>query len=85
MRAINLRCLDDLDLRALLGERRLAQETFERATAHANDLGLLSEEVDPESGALLGNFPRAFSHIGLINAAWAISGMQKELEQAPRS
>ena len=35
-------------------------------------LGLLAEEVDPETGALLGNFPQAFSHIGLVNAAWAI-------------
>jgi len=34
---------------------------------------LLSEEVDEDSGELLGNFPQAFSHIGLINAAWAIS------------
>jgi GH15 family glucan-1,4-alpha-glucosidase len=40
---------------------------------YANDLGLLAEQVDPDSGTLLGNFPQAFSHIGLINAAWAIS------------
>jgi alpha,alpha-trehalase len=38
-----------------------------------NDVGLLAEEVDPHSGELLGNFPQAFSHIGLVNAAWAIS------------
>jgi len=58
---------------ALAGEPRLARETFERAAAHANDIGLLAEEVDPVSGGLLGNFPQAFSHIGLINAAWTIS------------
>jgi len=58
---------------ALAGEPRLARETFERAAAHANYIGLLSEEVDPDSGELLGNFPQAFSHIGLINAAWTIS------------
>ena len=46
---------------------------FERAVAFVNDVGLLAEEVDPHSGELLGNFPQAFSHIGLVNAAWAIS------------
>jgi GH15 family glucan-1,4-alpha-glucosidase len=46
---------------------------FERAVRHGNDVGLLSEEVDSASGDLLGNFPQAFSHVGLINAAWAIA------------
>ena len=41
--------------------------------AYVNDVGLLAEEVDPDTGELLGNFPQAFSHIGLVNAAWAIS------------
>src|SRR5258708_33384519 len=58
---------------ALAGEVERARATFERAIAYANDVGLLSEEVDPVNGELLGNFPQAFSHIGLINAAWAIS------------
>jgi len=55
------------------GELERARRKFEQAIAYANDVGLLSEEVDPESGELLGNFPQAFSHIGLVNAAWAIS------------
>jgi GH15 family glucan-1,4-alpha-glucosidase len=55
------------------GEVERARRTFERAIAYANDVGLLAEEVDPESGELLGNYPQAFSHIGLVNAAWAIS------------
>jgi GH15 family glucan-1,4-alpha-glucosidase len=57
---------------ALAGEIDRARETFERAIAYANDVGLLAEEVDAETGELLGNFPQAFSHIGLVNAAWAI-------------
>jgi GH15 family glucan-1,4-alpha-glucosidase len=58
---------------ALAGQVDEARRTFERAIAYANDVGLLAEEVDEGSGELLGNFPQAFSHIGLINAAWAIS------------
>jgi GH15 family glucan-1,4-alpha-glucosidase len=57
---------------ALAGELDRARATFEAAIAFVNDVGLLSEEVDPETGELLGNFPQAFSHIGLVNAAWAI-------------
>jgi GH15 family glucan-1,4-alpha-glucosidase len=52
-----------------------AEELFGRLTGFANDLGLLAEEIDSEHGELLGNFPQAFSHIGLITSAW-------ELDQA---
>ena len=58
---------------ALAGEPDQATATFERAVAAINDVGLLAEEVDPGSGEMIGNFPQAFSHIGLINAAWAIA------------
>jgi GH15 family glucan-1,4-alpha-glucosidase len=57
---------------ALAGELDKAKATFTTAIGYCNDLGLLAEEVDPKSGELLGNFPQAFSHIGLVNAAWAI-------------
>jgi GH15 family glucan-1,4-alpha-glucosidase len=57
--------------RALAGQVEHARAIFERAIAHVNDVGLLAEEVDLD-GQLLGNFPQAFSHIGLVNAAWAI-------------
>lgn len=57
---------------ALAGEVERAREVFERARAFVNDVGLLAEEVDPETGELLGNFPQAFSHVGLVTAAWAI-------------
>ena len=59
--------------RALLGETDRARDLFVRITGHANDVGLLAEEVDVRDGQLLGNFPQALSHIGLIDAAWAIA------------
>jgi alpha,alpha-trehalase len=62
---------------AMAGDVGRAREVFERAIAHANDVGLLSEEVDA-SGQLLGNFPQAFSHIGLVNAAWAITQAERD-------
>ena len=57
---------------ALGGEPTRAREVFGRAAALANDVGLLAEEADGATGELLGNFPQAFSHVGLVNAAWAI-------------
>ena len=57
---------------ALAGESDRAEKWFRLATGHANDVGLLSEEADPSTGELLGNFPQAFSHVGLINAAWRL-------------
>jgi GH15 family glucan-1,4-alpha-glucosidase len=57
---------------AQAGELERAEALFDRLTGYANDLGLLAEEVDPASGELLGNFPQAFSHVGLITAAWDI-------------
>jgi GH15 family glucan-1,4-alpha-glucosidase len=62
---------------AMTGQVERARTVFERASAYVNDLGLLAEEVDPDTGELLGNFPQAFSHIGLVNAAWAISQAER--------
>jgi len=58
-----------VDNLVLLGELDEACEMFERLLALRNDLGLLSEEYDPRAGRLVGNFPQAFSHIGLVNTA----------------
>jgi alpha,alpha-trehalase len=58
---------------ALVGDVDAAAATFERAIATMNDVALLPEEIDPSTGEMIGNFPQAFSHVGLINAAWTIS------------
>jgi GH15 family glucan-1,4-alpha-glucosidase len=57
---------------ACRGDVTEAKRLFEHVLSFANDLGLFAEEIDPESGAALGNFPQAFTHVGLINAAVAI-------------
>lgn len=54
---------------ALQGRYAEAREIFEHLLALRNDVGLLSEEYDPDTQRLLGNFPQAFSHVGLINTA----------------
>ena len=57
---------------ARAGEVQRAEALFDQLASYANDLGLLAEEIDAKQGELLGNFPQAFSHIGLITAAWEI-------------
>jgi GH15 family glucan-1,4-alpha-glucosidase len=63
---------------ALAGDVGHAKEVFDRAAAFVNDIGLLPEEIDPCTGEYLGNYPQALSHIGLVNAAWAISLAENE-------
>jgi GH15 family glucan-1,4-alpha-glucosidase len=57
---------------AQAGEVDRAVQLFDRLAGYANDLGLLAEEIDTATGEQLGNFPQAFSHIGLITAAYEI-------------
>ena len=59
---------------ALTGHMTEARELYERLTGLCNDVGLLSEEYDPKSGRLLGNFPQAMSHVALVNTASNLSG-----------
>jgi alpha,alpha-trehalase len=57
---------------AQAGEIERAEQLFAQLSGYANDLGLLAEEIDTQNGEQLGNFPQAFSHIGLITAAYEI-------------
>jgi GH15 family glucan-1,4-alpha-glucosidase len=57
----------------LMGRRDEADAIFDRVCALQNDVGLLSEEFDPATGRMLGNFPQAFSHVALINTAANLS------------
>ena len=57
---------------ALMGRLEEAVSLFERLMSYANGVGLFSEDVDPDSGALLGNFPQAYTHVGLVHAATTI-------------
>lgn len=58
-----------VDSLVLIGRREEARALFERLVGLTNDVGLLAEEHDPRTGEMLGNFPQAFSHVGLINSA----------------
>jgi GH15 family glucan-1,4-alpha-glucosidase len=62
-----------IDNLALMGERQRALEIFERLLATRNDVGLLAEEFDPKARRMLGNFPQAFSYVGLINTAYNLT------------
>jgi GH15 family glucan-1,4-alpha-glucosidase len=62
------------DCLALAGRRKEAQRLFERLLGLCNDVGLLSEEYEPHTGRLVGNFPQAFSHVGIINTARILAG-----------
>jgi GH15 family glucan-1,4-alpha-glucosidase len=59
------------------GQVERARERFELVLSQSSDLGLLAEEIDPHSGEQLGNFPQAFSHVGIISAALAIDAAER--------
>jgi GH15 family glucan-1,4-alpha-glucosidase len=65
---------------AKAGEVERAEKLFDRLTGYANDLGLLAEEIETANGEQLGNFPQAFSHIGLITAAYEIDKAKEMID-----
>lgn len=69
------------DAYVMLGRREEAIALFERLLSLRNDLGLLSEEYDPRSARLLGNFPQAFSHIALVNTPQNLASVYGPAEQ----
>jgi GH15 family glucan-1,4-alpha-glucosidase len=64
-----------------LGRHDDARKLFDRLLGLCNDVGLLSEEYDPVSGRLVGNFPQAFSHVALVNSAFNLTAGVKPAEQ----
>ena len=58
-----------------------ARTVFERLLARCNDVGLFAEEFDPQNGRMLGNFPQAYSHVGLINCALSLSRQTGPIEE----
>ena len=69
---------------AMQGRLEEAHETFVAHAEASNHVGLLAEEIDPSTGALLGNFPQAFSHLGLINAALRIDQAMRLADERSR-
>jgi GH15 family glucan-1,4-alpha-glucosidase len=69
----------------LQGRYAEARKLFDRLLARCNDVGLLAEELDPLTGRMLGNFPQAYSHIGLINCALGLSRQTGPAEERAES
>jgi GH15 family glucan-1,4-alpha-glucosidase len=67
-----------VDALAAAGRKPEARALFERVLSSANHVGLLSEDVDPVSGELWGNFPQTYSHVGVINSAFRLSKSWQE-------
>lgn len=74
--AFGLSSFWDEEILAHSGRLQEAKQHFEKMLGYANDVGLFAEEIDPDTGEALGNFPQAFTHIGLINAALTIADIE---------
>ena len=69
------------DVYILQGRRAEAEQLYRRLVSLCNDVGLLSEEYDFRTRRLVGNFPQAFSHVGLVNTAFNLTRAAKPVEQ----
>jgi GH15 family glucan-1,4-alpha-glucosidase len=69
----------------LQGRHAEARKLFDRLLSRCNDVGLLAEEIDPLTGRMLGNFPQAYSHVGLINCALNLSRQMGPAEERAAS
>jgi len=69
----------------LQGRYAEARHLFERLLARCNDVGLLAEEFDPQTGRMLGNFPQAYCHVGIINCALNLSRQKGPAEERAQS
>ena len=74
-----------VDNYVLQGRYAEARTLFDRLLAHCNDVGLLAEEFDPATGRMLGNFPQAYSHVGLINCALSLTRQTGPAEERAES
>jgi GH15 family glucan-1,4-alpha-glucosidase len=74
-----------VDAYVMLGRLDDARHLFERLMSLRNDVGLMSEQYDPASARLAGNFPQAFSHVALVNSAFNLSRARKPAEQRAES
>lgn len=70
-------CFWGVECQARMGDVAGARRSFEDLLSYGNDVGLFAEEIAPD-GAALGNFPQAFTHVGLINAALTLAEMERE-------
>jgi GH15 family glucan-1,4-alpha-glucosidase len=70
-----------VDAYALAGEIEAAEALFEGVLGHANDLWLFAEQIDPADGSALGNFPQAFTHVGLVDAALVLEAARSNEER----
>ncbi|MEB2284864.1 MAG: hypothetical protein B6D46_14915 [Polyangiaceae bacterium UTPRO1] len=70
---------------ALMGRLDEAMALFERLIGHANPVGLFSEDIEPETGRLIGNFPQAYTHVGLVHAAMTIGELLEAREGRVRA